>query len=318
MIRRIAKNVLQSEADAIAHLIERIDDRFEQAVGMLCDCKGRLVLTGMGKSGLICRKISATFSSVGLPSIFLHPAEAIHGDLGMVIPGDVVIAVSNSGETPELLRLMEWLKRLSIPLISLTGEPRSTLANYSDLVLDVSVSKEACPMNLVPTASTTAALAMGDALAMCVMDKRGFKEEDYARLHPGGRLGKKLLKVSDVMRIGDAIPKVYSDSPMKDVIYEMSRKGIGITSVLDRSKKVIGVISDGDLRRKLEQDEAILKRTAEECMTVNPKTIEADQLATQALNIMEQMKITCLLILSKDGHIEGILHLHDLWRTEMI
>ena len=318
MIRQIAKNVLQNEADAITRLIERIDSQFEEAVRMLCECKGRVVLTGMGKSGLICRKISATFSSVGLPSIFLHPAEAIHGDLGMVVPGDVVIAVSNSGETPELLRLVEWLKRLSIPLISLTGEPHSTLAKYSEVVLDVSVSKEACPMNLVPTASTTAALAMGDALAMCLMEKRGFKEEDYARLHPGGRLGKKLLKVSDVMRVGGAIPKVYADTSMKDVIYEMSKKGLGITSVLDREERVIGIISDGDVRRRLEKDEAILKRTAGECMTVDPKTIGSDQLATQALNKMEQMKITSLLIVTKEGHIEGIIHLHDLWRTEMI
>src|SRR3990172_1968332 len=247
MIHETAREVLQSEADAITNLIDRVDYRFEKAVEMIHACKGRVVLTGMGKSGIVCKKIAATLSSIGVPSIFLHPAEAIHGDLGMVVPGDIVIAISNSGETEELLRLLEVVKRLGITLISMTGNTQSTLAKHSDVVLDVAVSKEACPMNLVPTASTTAAIAMGDALAMCVMEKRGFKEEDYARLHPGGRLGKKLLKVCDLMRTGDALPCVGIDTLMKDVIYEMSRKGLGITSVLDRQQKEVGVISDGDL-----------------------------------------------------------------------
>jgi arabinose-5-phosphate isomerase len=318
MIRKTARQVLQSEADAIINLLERIDTKFERALEILDSCKGRVVLTGMGKSGIVCKKIAATFSSTGIPALFLHPAEAIHGDLGMVVPGDVVVAVSNSGETEELLRLLEWVKRLSVPLISLTGNCQSTLAHYSDVVLDVSVKKEACPMNLVPTASTTAALAMGDALAMCLMEKRGFREEDYARLHPGGRLGKKLLRVSDLMHIGEEVPRVYSGTPMKDVIYEMSRKGLGITSVLDPEDRVVGVISDGDLRRRLEKDEAILKRTAGECMTTNPKTIAEDELATKALNLMEEKKITSLLILDENRRIKGIIHLHDLWRTEMI
>lgn len=317
MIRKTAREVLQSEADAILNLMERIDSNFEKAIEILNSCKGRVVLMGMGKSGIICRKIAATFSSTGLPAVFLHPAEAIHGDLGMVVKGDIVIAVSNSGETEELLRLLEWVKRLNVPLLSMTGNPQSTLARYSDVVLDVSVKKEACPMNLVPTASTTAALAMGDALAMCLMEKRGFKEEDFARLHPGGKLGKKLMKVSELMRTGNAVPRVYLDTPMKDVIYEMSRKGLGITSVLDREDRVEGIISDGDLRRHLEKDDRLLQLTAGDCMTRNPKTISGDELATKALNIMEEKKITSLLILDEEKRIRGIIHLHDLWTTEM-
>ena len=317
MIHETAREVLQSEADAITNLIDRVDYRFEKAVEMIHACKGRVVLTGMGKSGIVCKKIAATLSSIGVPSIFLHPAEAIHGDLGMVVPGDIVIAISNSGETEELLRLLEVVKRLGITLISMTGNTQSTLAKHSDVVLDVAVSKEACPMNLVPTASTTAAIAMGDALAMCVMEKRGFKEEDYARLHPGGRLGKKLLKVCDLMRTGDALPCVGIDTLMKDVIYEMSRKGLGITSVLDRQQKVVGVISDGDLRRHLEKDADILMRTAADCMTLNPKTIGAEELATRALHLMEEKKITSLLILDEEKHLKGIIHIHDLWRTEL-
>src|SRR5262245_13638584 len=224
MISKTAREVLQSEADAILNLLERIDSNFERAVDILGSCKGRVVLMGMGKSGIICRKIAATCSSTGIPALFLHPAEAVHGDLGMLAGGDVVLAVSNSGETQELVQILEWLKRLGIPLISLTGSDDSTLARYSDVVLNVGVKKEACPMNLVPTASTTAALAMGDALAMCLMEKRGFKAEDYARLHPGGRIGKKLMKVFELMHTGESIPKVFPDTPMKEVIYEMSRK----------------------------------------------------------------------------------------------
>jgi arabinose-5-phosphate isomerase len=316
-MRRTALEVLQSEANAILGLIDRIDANFENAVELLAACKGRVVLTGMGKSGIICRKIAATFSSTGQPALFLHPAEAIHGDLGMVVPGDVVISISNSGETAELLRLLEMLKRLGIPLIALTGRSQSTLARYSDVVLDVSVAQEACPLNLVPTASTTAALAMGDALAMCLMVQRGFKEEDFARLHPGGKLGMKLLKVSELMRTGEAVPIVRIKTPMKDVIYEMSRKGIGVTSVVDDAGRVMGIISDGDLRRHLEHDDQLLKLNAEDVMTRDPITIDGEDLATKALNIMEQKRITSLLILDKDHKIQGIIHLHDLWRTEM-
>jgi arabinose-5-phosphate isomerase len=318
MILKTAKEVLQSEADAIAGVIKRLGPSFEKAIEILGNCHGRVVTTGMGKSGIVCRKIAATFTSTGVPSIFLHPAEATHGDIGIVIPGDVVIAISNSGETAEISRLLEWLKRLEIPLISLTGNPQSTLARYSDVVLDVSVAKEACPMNLVPTASTTAAMAMGDALAMCLMEKRGFKEQDFANLHPGGRLGKKLLRVSDLMRTGDRVPIVGRDAPMKDVIYEMSRKGVGITAVVDSQQKLLGAISDGDLRRHLEKDEALLKRTANECMTLNPKTIDAEEIATRALAMMEEKKITSLFVVDQNQKVTGIIHLHDLWRTEMI
>ncbi len=317
MMDRIAREVLQSEANAILALIDRIGANFEKAIELLSECKGRVVLTGMGKSGIICKKIAATFSSTGQPSLFLHPAEAIHGDLGMVATGDVVISVSNSGETPEILRLLEILKRLGIPLIALTGGNKSTLAKHSDVVLDVSVTQEACPLNLVPTASTTAALAMGDALAMCLMVKHGFKEEDFARLHPGGKLGKKLMKVSALMRTGDDIPIVSADTVMKDVIYEMSRKRIGITAVIDKENKVVGVISDGDLRRHLESDNQLLSRKAEDVMTRTPKTIPGDELATTALNLMEEKRITALLILDNDHRIQGIIHVHDLWRTEL-
>jgi len=275
------------------------------------------VLTGMGKSGIVCKKIAATFSSTGIPALFLHPAEAIHGDLGMVVAGDVVVAISNSGETEELLRLLELVKRLGVVLIALTGNVQSSLAKHSDVVLNVGVSREACPLNLVPTASTTAALAMGDALAMCLMEKRGFKEEDYARLHPGGKLGKRLLRVADLMRTGNDIPSVRYDAAMKEVIYEMSRKGLGITAVVDKEGKVLGVISDGDLRRHLEKDDQLLIRKAEQCTTRNPKTIAAEELATSALNLMEQMKITSLVILDDQQKLRGIIHLHDLWRTQM-
>ena len=316
-IHDTARKVLQSEANAISNLIERVGYPFEKAVMLLDSCKGRVVLTGMGKSGIICKKIAATFSSTGIPSLFIHPSEALHGDLGMIVSGDVLIAISNSGESAELFPLLEWIKRVGVPLISLTGDVQSTLARNSEIVLDVSVSEEACPLNLVPTASTTAALAMGDALAMCLMEVRGFRPEDFARLHPGGKLGKRLLKVSELMRTGDRMPTVHSDTPMKDVIYEISRKGIGITAVLDQEERVIGVISDGDLRRHLEKDGELLKRSAVECMTKNPKTISAEELATKALNLMEQSRITSLLVLDDQKRMKGIIQIHDLWRTQM-
>ncbi len=317
MIHETARKVLQSEANAIANLIDRIGYSFEKAVTVLDSCKGRVVLTGMGKSGIICKKIAATLSSTGIPSLFLHPAEAIHGDLGMIVPGDVLLALSNSGETEELFPLLEWTKRVGVPVISMTGNINSTLARHSDVVLDVSVSEEACPMNLVPTASTTAALAMGDALAMCLMEQRGFQPEDFARLHPGGKIGKKLMKVSDLMRTGEQVPRVTIHTSMKDVIYEMSRKGIGITSVLDEQEHVVGIISDGDLRRNLEKDENLLKKTARDCMTQNPKSIPADELASVALKLMEEKKITSLLVLDSDLRLQGIIHIHDLWRMDL-
>jgi arabinose-5-phosphate isomerase len=272
----------------------------------------------MGKSGIICRKIAATFSSTGSPSLFLHPAEAVHGDLGMLARGDTVLLVSNSGETNELLHLLGTVKRLGIPLISMLGNPESTIGQSSDVVLDISVDREACRFGLAPTASTTAALALGDALAMALSELKGFQPEEFARLHPGGGLGKKLSRVSELMHRGPQIPKVISESPMEDVIYEMSKKGLGITAVVDKKDRLIGVISDGDLRRILERRrEKILSVTAETCMTADPITISENELATRALDIMEQKKITSLIVTDQTGKITGIIHLHDLWGTEM-
>jgi arabinose-5-phosphate isomerase len=310
----LARRVLAIEARAIEKLIERIDASFTQAVDVVAGCSGRVVVTGMGKSGIICRKIAATLNSTGTPSVYLSPAEALHGDLGMVVKGDVVIAVSNSGETEEILHLLETLKRLSVPLISFLGRTRSTLAQASDFVLDVSVDEEACPMGLAPTASTTAILALGDALAMAVLEKKGFTTEDFAVLHPKGQLGFKLRRVENLMHTGDEVPKVKSDTPMRDAIYEMSRKGLGVTSVVDDRGKLVGVISDGDLRRQLEKDDRLLGKAAGDCMTRNPVTIDPQELATRALALMEERKITSLIVPDNEGGIAGIIHLHDLWR----
>jgi arabinose-5-phosphate isomerase len=312
-----AQKVLEIEAEAITGLIDRLDHHFEQAVEVIFSSTGRVVVTGMGKSGIICKKIAATLASTGTPALFLHPAEAIHGDLGMIVKGDVVLAVSNSGETEELVRLLETLKRLGIFLISMVGHRESTLARFSDLVLDVSIKEEACPLGLAPTASTTAALAIGDALAIALSEKRGFKEEDFASLHPGGKLGKRLLRVENLMHTGEAVPSVGLDTPMRDVIYEISQKGLGVTAVLDGEERVAGILTDGDLRRLLEKDDQILKRTARECMHPSPRTIDRGSLAVAALKIMEERKITSLLVVDATRKLEGVLHLHDLWRTQM-
>ena len=314
MSLELARRVLAIEARAIENLIDRLDENFVRAVELVSNCRGRVVVTGMGKSGIICRKIAATLSSTGTPSVFLHPAEALHGDLGMIVKDDAVIAVSNSGETDELVQLLETLKRLSVPLISLLGRTRSTLGNASDVVLDVSVDEEACPMGLAPTASTTALLALGDALAMAVLEKKGFTTEDFAVLHPRGQLGFKLRRVENLMHTGDELPRVKTDAPMRDVLYEMSRKGLGVTSVVDDKGKLVGVISDGDLRRQLETDEALLSKKAGECMTRDPVTIGGQELATSALALIEERKITSLLVPDGNGGIAGIIHLHDLWR----
>ena len=310
----LARRVLAIEARAIENLIERLDERFSRAVELVSQCEGRVVVTGMGKSGIICRKIAATLNSTGTPSVFLHPAEALHGDLGMVVRNDVVIAVSNSGETEELLQLLETLKRLSVPLVSLLGRTRSTLGDASDVVLDVSVDEEACPMGLAPTASTTALLALGDALAMAVLEKKGFTTEDFAELHPRGQLGFKLRRVENLMHQGDELPSVSTEAQMRDVIYEMSRKGLGVTSVVDTEGRLVGVISDGDLRRQLEKDEKLLAKTAGDCMTENPVTIDRRELAARALALMEERKITSLLVPDEKGGVAGIIHLHDLWQ----
>jgi arabinose-5-phosphate isomerase len=297
---------------------------FERAVACLHSCGGRVVVTGMGKSGLVARKIAATLSSTGTPALYLHPAEALHGDLGMLVKGDVVLALSASGETEEILSLLATIRRIGIQLITITGDSlylpngrRSTLAQAADVALDCSINKEACSLGLAPTASTTAMLALGDALAMSLAEQRGFKEEDFASLHPGGKLGKKLARVSQLMHSGDALPKVSPDTSMPDVIYEMSRKGLGITTIVSDGK-LAGVISDGDLRRLLGRQKDILHLTAVECMTVNPKTIRGNEFAATALNIMEQKKITSLVVTNEAGEVEGVLHLHDLWGLQMV
>ncbi|MFQ5930311.1 MAG: SIS domain-containing protein [Acidobacteriota bacterium] len=318
MSLKTGRKVLQIEAEAIAGLIPRLGESFDRAVELLANCKGRVVVTGMGKSGIICRKIAATLSSTGTPSVFLHPAEAIHGDLGMLTSGDVVLALSNSGETGEIVKLLETIKRLGIPLISMLGNSDSTIARSSDLLLDVGVDQEACPFGLAPTASTTAALALGDALAIALCEKKGFRVDDFARLHPGGGLGKRLAKVGELMHRGDQIPKVTVETRMDEVIYEMSRKGLGITGVVEDDDRLVGVISDGDLRRLLQKErEEVLSRTAGQCMTKHPVTIGEEDLATSALYLMEQRKITSLMITDASGRIIGVIHLHDLWGTEM-
>jgi arabinose-5-phosphate isomerase len=313
-----AKRVLRIESEAIAGLIDRLDARFEQAVETLFACKGRVVVTGMGKSGLIGRKISATFASVGTPSFFLHAAEAAHGDLGMLASDDVVLAISISGETQELLDMIETLKRLGVSLVTLTANPRSTLAAASDVVLDIAVKEEACSLNLAPTASIAAALAMGDALAISLLERRDFKEHDFAALHPGGKLGKRLRRLESLMHSGDDLPCVGPATRMPDVIYEMSRKGLGLTAVVDGDKKLLGIITDGDLRRMMEQRRKdVLDLTAAECMTKNPTTLRPSELAAAALRIMEQKRITSVLVVDSDHRLQGVVHIHDLWTLQL-
>ena len=319
MSRETARKVLEIEARAIASLAERIDHRFIDACSAILKCRGRVVVTGMGKPYLIGQKISATLASTGTPSLFLHPAEAIHGDLGRIVKGDVLLAISNSGDTEEILALVEWVRRLGSPLVALTGNPRSPLAQAADAHLDVSIRTEACPLGLAPTASTTAALAMGDALSMALLERRGFTVDDFAVLHPGGRLGKKLLRVEDVMHTGDQIPRVLPGTRMKDVLFEMTRKRLGLTTVTEEDGTLRGIISDGDLRRQMERHGySLLDRTAAECMTRDPVLIGRRELATRALDVLESRKITALLVTDGNGRIEGVLHLHDLWKTEMI
>ena len=319
MSRDTARKVLEIEAEAIRELIPRLDESFDRAVAILFDCTGRVVATGLGKSGIIAQKISATLASTGCPSLFLHPAEAIHGDLGRVVKGDVLLAVSNSGDTEEILALVPWVKRLGSALVALTGNARSPLAQAADAHLDVEVRAEACPLGLAPTASTTAALAMGDALSMALLERRGFTVEDFAVLHPGGRLGKKLLRVEDVMHTGEDVPRVGPDTPMKDVLFEMTRKRLGLTTVTAEDGTLLGMISDGDLRRQMERHGyALLDQRASECMTRSPVLVGRRELATTALDAMERRKITSLLVTDASGRVEGVLHLHDLWKTEMI
>jgi arabinose-5-phosphate isomerase len=338
-MKHIGENVVRIEAEALRALADRIAGpmagSFDRAVDLLYACKGRAVVTGMGKSGIIARKIAATLSSTGTPALFMHPVEAVHGDLGMVVRGDIVIALSSSGETEEILRLLGSIKRLQVPLISFSGDAisggvtgggaratqtskLSTLAAAADVALDCSVDQEACTLGLAPTASTTCMLALGDALAVALSEKRGFKAEDFANLHPGGKLGKGLARVESLMHTGDAVPQVTSQTSMPDVIYEMSRKKLGVTAVVD-GDKLLGVISDGDLRRLLEKrGKDVLDLTAGDCMTKNPRTIPGSEFAASAIALMEEKKITSLVVVDGKGNLEGIVHLHDLWGTEMI
>jgi arabinose-5-phosphate isomerase len=320
----VARKVLETEAAAILALVGRLDGTFDAAVQLLRDCRGRVILTGMGKSGIICRKISATLTSTGTPSLFLHPAEATHGDLGAIQGDDVVVALSYSGETDEILRLLETIRRLGAKLVAITGDPRSTLALAADVALDCSVAEEACPMNLVPTASTTAALAIGDALAMTLMGEKGFRQVDFANLHPGGKLGKRLMRVETLMRAGKRCPIVQRSTRMRDVIYEMSSKGMGMTCVVggtgdaagpDQSDVLLGIITDGDLRRHMERGTDVLAMTAGDVMTRNPVAVPPATLAAEALAIMEQRKITSIVVANGDHprRIAGVVHLHDLW-----
>jgi arabinose-5-phosphate isomerase len=340
-MKRIGENVVRIEAQALSDLADRIAgpmaEAFDRGVELLFCCPGRVVVTGMGKSGLIARKIAATLSSTGTPALFLHPVEALHGDLGMLTHGDVVVALSASGETDEILELLATIKRLRLPLIAITcdrqpegtglglerNRPRasgkiSTLASAADVFFSCRVAQEACSIGLAPTASTTAMLALGDALAVAVAEKKGFKEEDFARLHPGGKLGKRLARVESLMHKGDAVPRVSPQTKMPDVIYEMSRKKLGITTVVE-GERLVGIISDGDLRRLLERKgKDVLDMAARECMTEDPKTIFGQEFAATALAIMEERKITSLVVVDENRGLKGIVHLHDLWGTEMV
>ncbi len=331
-MKNIGESVVRIEADALRALADRLAGPmatdFERAVDLLLRCDGRVIVTGMGKSGLIARKVAATLTSTGSPAMFLHPAEALHGDLGMVVRGDVVVALSASGETGEILQLLATVKRLGVPLITLTcdelhsnsadAQGRSTLAQAAEVALDCSVAHEACSLGLAPTASTTTMLALGDALAVALSERRGFKEEDFANLHPGGKLGKRFARASALMHTGDAVPRVTPSTGMTEVIYEMSRKKMGMTTVVE-GEKLVGLISDGDLRRLLERHgKHVLDLTAGECMTRSPKVVDPDVFAIAALDIMEQKKITSLPVIDEAGRLLGVLHLHDLWGTQMV
>ncbi len=316
---REARRVLAIEAGAVAAVAERLDTRFDRALELLHLCNGKVVVTGMGKSGLICRKIAATLTSTGTPALFLHAAEAAHGDAGVFMKGDVVVALSSSGETDEIVRLLPLIKRLELPLIALTGEITSTLARAADVVLDVSVAEEACPLGLAPTASTTAALALGDALAVALLGRKGFGSQDFAVLHPAGALGRRLQKVQDLMHTGAALPLVHTSTPFRDTLLEITGKRLGVTGVLDEAGALVGVITDGDLRRALERVENLRVSTAADIMTRNPKTIAASALAEQAVALMERLSITSLFVLGEeDRQPAGVIHLHDLLRARVV
>ena len=315
--RSLARKVLETEAAAILALVDRLDGNFDRAVRMLFECQGRVIVTGMGKSGIICRKIAATLASTGTSAFFLHPAEATHGDLGVIQPNDLLLAISHSGETQEILRLLEAIRRIGAKIVAITGNPASTLAQSADVALDCQVSEEACPLNLVPTASTTAALAMGDALCMTLLVEKGFREEDFAKIHPGGKLGKKLMRVDQLMHGGADAPIVKTDTPMRDVVSEITKKTLGMTCVVNAANELVGIITDGDLRRHMVDNNGLLALTAGDIMTKRPIVIDPSTLAAQALLIMEQRKITSLVVGGKNQSVAGVLHLHNLWRTDL-
>ncbi len=318
MVIDIARNVIELEASVVRDQLDALDAHFVRSIEILKSVTGRVVITGMGKSGLICRKIAATMASTGTPAMFVHPAEAIHGDLGMIVEGDAVIAVSNSGETEEIVNLLEFIKRIGVPIIAMTANRESTLGRYADVTLELKVTKEACPLGLAPTSSTTATLVMGDAIAMVLLALKDFSPEDFAARHPGGKLGKRLLTVSALMHTGDEIPLIDQEMKLQDVLYIMSSKRLGVAVVTDTDKRLVGVISDGDVRRLLEKHGPdALRRLSADCMTVGPKTIGPDRLGVEALQLMETHKITTLVVTDDTDRVEGVIHLHDLWKTKL-
>jgi arabinose-5-phosphate isomerase len=314
---KVGRRVLEMEAEAVRAVAERLDERFARAVTLVAECRGRVVVTGMGKSGLVGKKLAATLAATGTPALFLHPAEGMHGDLGMLAPGDVVVALSNSGETQELLALVPAIKRLALPLVVVAGRPGSRLAQHGDVVLDASVREEACPMNLTPTSSAAAALALGDALAIAVLTRRGFGPDDFAHLHPGGAIGRRLVRVEELMHRGAEVPTVPADASVGTVVREMSAKRLGATAVVDGAGRLVGIVTDGDLRRAMEHGGGRLPGTAAELMTRTPRTVGRGELAVTALALMERHSITQLLIVDPDGRPDGILHLHDLLRAKI-
>lgn len=317
MSRETARRVLTIEAEAVAGLAARLTPSFDRAVDLLVGCKGRVVVAGMGKSGIICQKIAATLSSTGTPAYFLHPAEALHGDIGLLVNGDVVLVVSNSGETEELVRCLELVRRVGVPIVAFTGRSDSTLARYADVHVDVSVAREACALDLAPTASTTAALAMGDALAVACYERRGFTAKDFAHRHPGGRLGRKITEVRELMRQGVAVPRVLDSVSMADAVHEMSAKGLGMTCVVDTGSRLVGILTDGDLRRLMLNSERPLEGPVSQAMTKSPVTIAPEALAGDALRLLEDRKITALAVADANLRLVGVLQIHDLWRTQL-
>ncbi len=314
----VGKKVLETEGKAILKLMETLGEDFEKAVELLYKTKGRVVITGIGKSGLIGQKISATLTSTGTPSVFMHAADAVHGDIGTIMKEDSIIAISYSGETSEVVNLLEFLKRLGNPLIAITGNPESPLGKHADVVLNVKIEKEACPIGLVPTTSTTVTLALGDALAVSLMVKKGFTKEDFAYYHPGGKIGKKILKIKHFMHIGNELPIVKEEWIMSKVLQVMNEKKFGVAIVVDENNKLTGIITDGDLRRAVTKFGDITNKKAVDCMHKNPLTIEKDELLVKALNILEEKKITSLIVADKEKNVLGLIHLHDLWRTQML